>query len=331
MKPDKIKALLQALNAKKRGERPGWILGSCPFAWKHGGEAGHGEFAISNDPKKKSRYKCLSCGEHGDLTDLLLDIQFALRTHPELRPKYNLLLASAMVSAEFEEMELSAADIPDFESPVEKDEHIFPEQWLESFKRIQLFPQAMNYCLGRGLSEEVLKDLEVRYDPHQKRVCFPFRNFKGELMGLQGRYIGDEQTKDKSHEDGILRYYHYGWHGHRNMHIWLGEEKLNLDMPVVAVEGPFDYAKVFMVYPNVAASFTSGLSMTKLKRLGDADTLITFYDHGHGGDSARESFEKYLKKVPMVHIIPPEEDGDAGAMDPADIREALREFLEFAL
>jgi hypothetical protein len=33
----------------------------------------------------------------------------------------------------------------------------------------------------------------------------------------------------------------------------------------------------------------------------------------------------------MVHIVPPEEDGDAGAMDPEDIREALREYLEFSL
>jgi hypothetical protein len=238
MKPEKIKALLPLVNAKLRGQRPGWVLGTCPFVWKHGMEKGHGEFAISDDPKKKSRYKCLSCGEHGDLTDLLLDIQFALRSYPELRPKYQLLPVSQMVADEFADMELSAADIPDFEAPVEKDEHIFPEQWLGSFKRIQLFPPAMGYCLGRGLSEQVLKDLDVRYDPHQQRVCFPFRNFKGELMGLQGRYIGDGQTKDKQHDEGILRYYHYGWHGHRNMHVWLGEDKINLDLPVVTVEGP---------------------------------------------------------------------------------------------
>lgn len=331
MKPDKIKALMVLLNAKATGKRPGWILGTCPFVWRHGGQKGHGAFAISDDPKKKSRYKCLSCGEHGDLTDLLLDIQFALRSNPELRPRYSLLVASQMVSDEFAEMELSAADIPDFEAPVEKDEHIFPEQWLASFKPVQQFPDAMAYCLGRGLTAKVLKELDVRFDPFQKRICFPFRNFKGELMGLQGRYMGKEQTKDNQHDDGILRYYHYGWHGHRNMHIWLGEDKVNLDMPLVAVEGPFDYAKVFMAYTNVVASFTSGLSMTKLKRLSDADSILTFYDYGHGGDAARESFEKYLKKTPMMHIIPPEEDGDAGAMSVSDIKLGLKDHVEVAL
>jgi hypothetical protein len=320
MKPEKIKALMPCVNSKYLGVRPGWFLGTCPFIWKHG-DGKSEAFAISSDPKKKSHFKCLSCGAHGDLTDLLLDIQAGLRVHPELRARFNLLPASQMVADEFADMELKPEDIPDFETPVEKNEVLFPEQWLTSFKKIELFPDAMDYCTGRGLTKKCLKQLDVRYDPSQRRVGFPFRNFKNELMGIQGR------SMDK---DPFLRYYQYGWHGHRNMHIWLGEHWVNLDMPVVLCEGPFDLAKIFMVYPNVCASFTSGLSRHKVKRMADADSIITFYDHGHGGDAAREAVEKYLKGMPILHIVPDPEDGDAGAMDPDHIRLALEDHVEMA-
>jgi 5S rRNA maturation endonuclease (ribonuclease M5) len=226
-----------------------------------------------------------------------------------------------MVADEFADMELKPEDIPDFETPVEKDEVLFPEQWLQSFKPIQIFPEAMAYCLGRGLSKKSLKQLDVRYDPSQRRVCWPFRNFRGELMGLQGRSI---------EPDPHLRYYQYGWHGHRNMHVWLGEHWVNLDMPVVLCEGPVDLQKIFIAYPNVCASFTSGLSRTKVKRLADAESIITFYDHGHGGDAAREAIDKYLKGMPILHIIPDPEDGDAGAMSVDDIRAALEDHVEMA-
>jgi hypothetical protein len=327
MKPEKIKVLLPMVNSKFKGTRPGWVLATCPFSWRHGGKTSP-HFAVSTDPKKKSRCKCLSCGYSGDLTDLLLDIQFGLRKNADLRHKFNLLPASTLVADEFADMELTPADIPDFEAPVEKNEVLFPEQWLASFKKIQIFPPAMDYCIGRGISEECLKALDVRYDPMQQRVCFPFRNFKGELMGLQGRYIGTEPVKDDKHEEGVLRYYQYGYHGHRNMHVWLGEHKLNLDTTVVLCEGPFDFAKIWMAYPNVAASFTSGLSRTKVRRISDADSIITFFDDGEGGNNAREYVDKYLPGYPILHIIPADEDGDAGAMDVDDIREALSDHVE---
>lgn len=323
MKPEKVKALLGLLNSKYKGQRPGWILATCPMVFRHDGKS-NPNFAVSVDPKKKSRCKCLSCGYSGDLTDLLLDIQFSLRKNPELRSKYQLLLASQYVSDEFSDMELTASDIPDFEAPVEKSEVLFPEMWLSSFKKIQMFSVAMDYCLQRGVSEDALKAFDVRYDAQQERVCFPFRNFKSELLGMQGRYIGNQPTKDDKHEAGILRYFQYGYNGHRNMHVWLGEDKVNLDAEVVLCEGPFDAIKIWDAYPNVVASFTSGLSRSKVRRMGDADSIITFFDVGNGGDNARTYVDKYLPGYPILHIIPADEDGDAGNMTLDDIRDALR-------
>jgi len=329
MKPERIAQLLPLVGSKKIGQRTGWVLATCPMRWRHGGEKSDA-FAVSYDAKKKSRCKCLSCGYSGDLEDLLLDLRYGVNHHPEYAPFVKFTLASELVHAEFEEMELSAADIPEYEAPVEKHEMIFPEQWLQKFPSISYHPKALTYCQKRGIELDTLKVFDVRYDPAQERVAFPFRNFRGELMGMQGRYIGPKKTRDTYEkgdpeaEQAPLRYYQYGYYGHRNMHVWMNEENADLDDTLATCEGPFDLLKIFQAYPNVVASFTSGLSMTKVKRLGDADSLITFYDHGNGGDAARAAIHKYLKGYPIVDLIPTEEQGDAGAMSMQDIRQLLK-------
>lgn len=284
-------------------------------------------FAVSTDPKKKSRCKCLSCGYSGDLTDLILDIRFGVKKNPEFASYFQLQLAAPMVAAEFEEMELTDSDIPDFETKTKKVQTVFPTQWLASFKPIHLFPKAVEYCSERGVMKSTMLDLDIRYDPAQERVGFPFRNFKGEIMGMQGRYIGTMPTKDDKHDEGILRYFQYGYNGKRNMHCWMGENMVSFDNPVVLCEGPFDFARIYQHYENVLASFTSGLSMTKVKRISDADSIITFYDHGKGGDAAREAIRKYLPRHPIVNLIPTKSEGDAGNMSPERIEQLLEDHV----
>lgn len=326
MKPEKIKQLLPYVGSKAVGYRTGWVLATCPMLWKHGSEPSMA-FAVSTNPKKKSRCKCLSCGYSGDLTDLLLDLRFGLRKAPEFANRFQLQLAAPIVAAEFEEMELTASDIPDFEAKSKSEQHVFPTSWLASFQPISMFPEAVAYCMGRNIMKATLLDLDVRYDPIQQRVCFPFRNFKGELMGLQGRYIGKGKVKTDKHDEGFLRYFQYGYRGKRNMHVWMGENTINFDAPVVLCEGPVDYARIYQHYENVLASFTSGLSFTKVKRISDASELVTFYDHGHGGDAARESIKKFLPGYPIVDLIPTLKEGDPGAMSPERIESLLQEHV----
>ena len=317
MKPEKIKQLLPLIASKAVGSRTGWLLATCPMLWSHGSEPS-AAFAISTDPKKKSRCKCLSCGYSGDLTDLLLDIRFNLKTKPEYAHRFKLAVAAPMIAAEFEEMELTVEDIPDFEDKKEKTQVVFPTAWLNGFKPIMNFPEAVEYCVGRKILKSTLIDLDVRYDPQQKRVCFPFRNFKGELMGVQGRSI---------EPDSQLRYFQYGYYGKRNMHVWMGENTINLDEPVVLCEGPFDYARIYQHYENVLASFTSGLSRTKVKRISDATEVITFYDYGNGGNAAREAIRKYLPHYPISDIIPTQAEDDAGSMSPEQIELYLQDHV----
>lgn len=306
MKREKINALFKAFGSKTTGYRAGWVEGHCILApWRHvGGKDAHPSFGIKADPKHKSICKCLSCGFGGDLLDLLFRVRELQNKHPA--SGMSLADAAAIISNEFEDMELDASDIPDYgDVKIVKDIKAFPAHWLKSFKSYDRFPDAIEYLDGREVSPLVARMLDLRFDPIQRRIGFPFRNFNKEIMGVQGRAI-DKDTE--------LRYYQYGYMGHRNMLAWMGEDMIDLDKPLVMLEGPFDFASVFRVYQNVVASFTSGLSVEKLKRLAGAYEIITFYDHGSGGNAARTRIKEVLGKIPMIHLIPTAEEGDAGAM-----------------
>lgn len=307
MKKERAVALLQHINSKHTGYRSDWVLGPCPMApWKHeSGKDAHPSFGIKASEKKKSICKCLSCGYGGDLQDLLLDLSYHLKRSPA--PGYNMSAASQLIANEFDELEIDGHSIPEYGDGkfLNNPEVVFPEYWLSTFQSVSKFPEAMDYLRDRGLTLKIIKEMDIRFDPIQRRVGFPFRNASGGLMGIQGRALDPQAT---------LRYFQYGYKNHRNMHCWMGEDRLDLDRPVVVLEGPFDLTSVFRVYQNVAASFTSGLSKEKIRRLSDASEIITFYDHGKGGDAARERLSDVLKGHPITHLIPTPEEDDAGAM-----------------
>lgn len=318
MSPENVAKLLPLLGTQLASQRTGWVIAPCPLVWNHGGRDNNPSFAISHSKNKKSIFKCLSCGKGGDLQDLLLDIQIGLRKHPHDAKRFRMDLASAMILSEFEDLDIDPQPIPDYEQPEPKAFHPFPEKWLKTFPLADKFPEAVSYWKSRGLTASDMHTHDVRYDSTRRRIGFPFYDFKGKLAGMQGRTI------DK---DEALRYYQYR---HKvdgsyvsNLHIWLGEHKVNFDEPVVLCEGPFDYAKIHKVYPNVLASFTTGLSKRKINRVATADTIITFYDFGKGGNAARKALRESLTNCAIIDIVPNEQLGDPGAMDASEIAEML--------
>lgn len=323
MNRERIAALLPHLNSKVTGNRGSWIEGHCPLGpWRHGGKDKHASFAIKASDQKKSICKCLSCGFGGDLRDLALKIQEYQRKSPEIG--YHIAGAMQLIAHEFSELEFDMGSIPSYEEPVAKKEIVFPENWLASFNKLHKFPDALAYVKGRGVTDKMIEQLELRYDPIQKRIGFPFRDFKHRLMGMQGRSI-----EAIPHND--LRYFQYGYQNHRNMHCWMGENLLDLDQPVVLCEGPFDYTSILRVYPNVAASFTSGLSKEKIRRLADSTEIVTFYDHGHGGNAARKSLRDTLKGYPIVDVIPSEEEDDAGNLPMESVADYLSPYVNLRM
>lgn len=304
MKSKSIESLLLLLNSRKTGTRGSWVLGHCVLGpWNHGGRDQDPSFGIKENSKGRSICKCMSCGFGGDLMDLVMEVK-RLQAK-SYAPGYNLALAGPMVLNETDEIDLVLDAIPEYGDPIPDGEEPFPDWWLASFFLASSFPEAIDYLASRGVSPKMAAALDLRYDPTKRRVGFPFRDFRGRVMGMQGRAI------DASND---LRYYQYGYKNHRNSTVWMGEDRVDLDRPLVLCEGPLDYSSIFRCYDNVLASFTSGLSLERLRRIRDASEIITFYDFGKGGTAARTRISEFFGNIPVSHIIPTAQQDDAGNM-----------------
>lgn len=315
MKKEGIMKLLQLIGAKNiKPTSAGWLGCSCIFApWKHAkGTDKTPSFGFSINPSGKSRCHCFTCGSAGDLFDFFMEFR-ELNTAD---PYYNVVHKEIkeLIDTEEEEEDFSL-EVPDYEEilaakKINTPIHSFPESWLASFPKMPHHP----YFKQRGLSLEVTTKLDARFDPTLMRVCFPIRTAAGVLAGLQGRAIDSSV---------LQRYKLYDYKGKYNPQVWANEDRLDLSNPLIVTEGWFDLAKIAMVYDNVAASLTSKIDFVKAKRLQDASVIITFYDWGTGGSHGRDLVEKLFPKAMIRHIIPSEEVGDAGNMEPEDIYDIL--------
>lgn len=312
----KVQLLYPLLHSKVTSVRNDWVMGHCPFApWRHqDGKDKHPSFGIKANKQKRSIFKCFACGSGGGLMDLVRELGILLKKSPV--EGYKLGQVLQLVANEFESLEFDP-DIPDWTGhPFTGAAFVeYPEFFVESFKQYSLFSQVVDYLHSRRISSELATIFDLRYDSILDRVCFPIRDFKGRLAGLQGRAL------DNSVE---LRYFFYKYHGALNSHIWFGEDRVNFDKPLVLVEGVFDALRVYSQYENVVASLSAGISKEKITRMADAVEIITLYDWGMGGNSARKRVHEVMKgKTPVVDLIPEEDEGDAGAMDDETIRSYL--------
>jgi len=194
---------------------------------------------------------------------------------------------------------------------------VIPEDWLHSFKPAYLLPWAAKYLEGRNVSEFTAEVLDIRADSSQKRVCFPVRDFQGRLRGLHGRAV---------EPDVKPRYRMYLYKGKNSPIVWLGENWVEMDKPIVVVEGPFDLASVARVYQNVVSPLFANPSFDKLNRMGDAVEWITLLDNGKGGDHGRQRISQKFPQHVITHLKPPE-GKDPGMMAKGELISLLQDHV----
>ena len=313
-----VMEFLSALGAQQAKVTGEWVQCSCLFAhWTHAkGTDRHPSFGISIHENSPSRGVCYTCGETHLLYDLVLSLRARERMNPSGTPRdWGLAMEIALSDEE--------PEVPEVDEDLSYEEASvgvgtvfadFPKTWLSSFPRMYSHP----YLTARGIPVWVAEALDVRYDFQKQRICFPYWDFNQRLAGMQGRDVTGQSD---------LRYLSYRYGGKLNQHIWMGENHVKLDEPVVLTEGPVDYAKIRIVTDNVLASMTSALGHSKLSRIADAYMLITAYDYGTGGDKARKTLHKRFPDKLIVDLIPDEKTGDFGAMESSAIEEWLEPYL----
>ena len=300
-----------------------WVVSNCPLEpWRHtGGTSGADVFGIRVE-SGDSFCNCFSCGFHGKQSDLVMEMSLLNKKAPSGRP-YKFKEAVEMVDRAETEFVLEL-DTPDIEEVLYGQDdtealHPFPESWLATYPKWSDAPAARKYLATRSVGAETADALDLRFDPTQRRICVPVRDFSATLYGFHGRAI----------DHGVEPRYRMYTHDHRNNPlIWYGEHHIDLDRPLVVVEGFFDLAAVWPVYKNVATPLFASPNADKLRRMADAPEWITFYDHGTGGDQGRAKVSKLFKKTHIIHhVTPPKHRKDPGECTPEEIHETLSEVL----
>lgn len=304
-----VKAFLSALGGEVTHTNSKWVTCRCVFArWKHdGGVDNNPSSGMTVKPGGTSIYNCYTCGSKGPPYEIYREVlALANSTGFPLDKKRVLEVLTADEDAEFE-------DWPDYdEQYLAKPNILYPfsEEWYHNF------PPAYNhpYVAYRGVDPELAERIDIRVDEYNNRILFPIRDWGGVLYGVHGRtFLEDVQP----------RYYSYPFEGHRNPDVWMGEHHVDLDKPVILVEGQFDYAAILPFYDNVLSGQTTQVQEQKLKRISVASEIITFFDLGTGGEKGREYIDTYFKGIPVTHLLPDEEAGDVGNMSPDRIFEVL--------
>lgn len=323
MKQAQVIRFLQLLRAKVPADqsRTGWLVASCPLApWRHeSGEDKHPSFAVRQEAGD-AFCNCFSCGFHGHQSDLVLEMRHLDKQIPIGGFAFGRCL-ELIAEAEdgLDGIDLDTPDIEQLLFGQKRQPHVFPESWLLSFPPWHTVADARAYLAGRGVSLQAADMLQLRVDTAQRRVCFPVRDFKGRLRGLHGRAIDAGTTP---------RYRMYTWHGRNSPLIWLGENWVDLERPIVVVEGPFDLLSVYRCYRNVVSPLFVNPSTAKMRRMADALEWLTLFDRGKAGDLGRARVSRKLPGQIVRHARPPGHRKDPGEMTTEEIGELLQDHVQ---
>ena len=112
MQAANIAKLLRLLGATvSTSSRSGWVISECPLGpWNHeGGKSGDSVFGVKVE-NGDCKCNCFSCGYHGNLSTLILDMRHFNKQAPHAT--YDFKTCFDMVSDAESEMDLSFLDSP---------------------------------------------------------------------------------------------------------------------------------------------------------------------------------------------------------------------------
>ncbi len=369
MRAKQLAQVCEALGVKVGRVSSSWMAVPCPLSpWTHTGgvnssnargEKTGGGLSVSD--YGKSKYMCHVCQPTPiNMWELhqLLEHNQIVNPIPR-RLNLNMLRALALQEQEnvVDDIEAAAYELQgrnaDGSEGTFQDEvrtKVWPEEFTFQFDRVLEAPEAKAYCNARAIPDSVIDHLGLLWDPKQRRICFPIRDEDWQLTGMHGRLVDDYSPLDAyweghpdpetlleqnpnclaKHPRPPLRYYSYECDGVRNNHIWCNQHIVDLSQPVIITEGNFDYARIMAAgFYNVMGSRSTGIHGLMMKYLKGAQDIITYYDIGAGGDTARAYIDKYFAGSGrnIHHIVPDALNDDAGATPAVVIANNLRRFI----
>ncbi len=310
MNLEQVKQFALAVGTRVESSSGQWAVCKCPLApFLHdSGKDSHPSCAISYGESIESAFNCYTC-EAGSLFKLIQILQ----DEKAKLPKYDIKAAVRLwANEELGELTMVFSEEQSGEDP--QADVTWPESFLDNFMLAWRVPIAMEYLKSRRVSIKLAQRLEIRWDLRRGTVCFPVRNWSGQLVGMRGRYLKDTHA----------RYHDYDYHGFSNKLPWYGEHTVNVDKPVVMPESVFDYASIYRVYKNMLAPLNVSLGPDKCRRVRHVYEIVSLFDNGTGGDRGREKITKRLPGSIITHLQPPKNVDDPGDMTKKQLRKLLK-------
>lgn len=343
MQSEAIQSLLKALDCQNiKVANNGWVHASCPmarFSDKHKNTVDkHPSFGIAIDPKKRSGYRCFTCGAKGNLTELAHRLNSLARakgeadvctydlfawlqredveieeTADELMAMLEKATYRSKQSVEFAGMRVSEDSAKVMMGYAAQADIVLPETELDTFANLSEEPRS--YLVQRGLNEDSLWRWGFRWNPKFRRIAIPIRDCKNRLVGISSRAL-DAKVKPKYlHSKGFLRdRYLYGEQFLREGGTGKG----------VVVEGFFDAIHLWQHgYQAVAlmGTYPSKMQVEKLVRF--FGEVVVIPDGDAAGYEAADRVRDALRGRIPTRIASMREGMDPDELSPLDLAELL--------
>lgn len=305
----------------------GWIVSSCPFApYRHElGVDRNPSFFIKINDAGYSGYNCLSCHSKGNITKLISRLATCRDED------YDKLVIRALrreTPDRFGSWEDRRSCIAEEMDPLDAQIYfrMYSNAWDEK--------EARDYLKQRGISKQASEELELRFDPDSKRIMFPVYDHSHSLFGFTSRTtLVPTERRPKVRDYGGLK---------KDQCI-LGEQLIDLEKPILLVEGLFALAHMVSIgareFINPVASMGSSLSAIQANILSDySKPVYLLYDLDAAGDQGlfgvydkREgrfegggAFDKMRKHVPTLICEYPKGKTDPDTFTLDDLRYAIK-------
>lgn len=291
---DDVRALANKYLRRARPTGADNLIAVCPFHRKlDGSEERHPSFSIS---LTKGLYQCFSCGRSGNLYTFLRDMGMpkiiiqqqygdlldALRKHNAHKPTINPLRPDVLEQQPMDEAVLGFFDY-------------CPVQMVEEF----------------GYPEELLQRMDIGFDPVHKRVTFPLRDYKGNLLGISGRDVTGTGPRFKVY---TTEYTEFGYPARerprKGIVLWNAERVypaayFRSGAEVIVTEGFKACLRVIQAgFPNTVALLTKAVSDHQkwiLETMGA--TVYLFFDNDVAGREGLLKVAKQLAQTLTVMIV----------------------------
>tara|TARA_B100000131_G_scaffold304424_1_gene329427 strand:- start:164 stop:1141 length:978 start_codon:yes stop_codon:yes gene_type:complete len=261
------------------------ISAHCPF--HKGGQERKPSFYVYVGTPTRDKHVgasfCHTCGEGWSLPALLRKLKVGRLVISDVKKRLD---------------EISPAQKGSRLARLELDLTVLPEAILGAFEYL---PKPL---LDDGFSKSLLVEHEVGFDRTSKRIIFPIRNHKGDLVGLSGRTVVDDYPRYKIYRSE-LHGVSPGYEFNKGRVLWgldkFYQTRMNTktDLPVILCEG--FKAALWVIqqgYPHTAAILGTHLTDTQralIQRV--TNTLILFLDNDQAGKKATEKIIKSLEGV----------------------------------